>query len=279
MKNLVKYLFILSFLWVSGHSFSQTSVKPVKKEFFQNDTLSFIFNGVIRNDGANKLNPVWGVLRRATNGWDTLIHVRSRIMMKEIIPYTSFENYKRDFIVIDNAPILYTDDRLYPEELLFNNDGEYKLTVLSGDGREVIYSEPFVISTKITNDAQLAKQLRLSPDTLTIGNNQFILNAGLWRDMSQIPKGGQTNCYSELTEINDLLPDTILLTKQYVINGDEIWTGDFERIKKTKKAIEARVSNGPKWPINSKVDVICEFEYLEKTYRIIAKSRLIGGIE
>lgn len=270
----------MSFLVGSSSLFSQTpSVKPVKKEFFNNDTLSFIFDGVIRNDGGSQLKPLWGVLKRSVNGWDTLINVKHRKMMAGTVPYTAFQNYKRDFIVINNAPIHWKDDRLYPEEYLFNHDGEYILTILNGNGKDVVYSEPFSISTTITINAQLAEELRLSPDTVVIENNQFILKVGLWRDLSQRIGGSQTNCYSELKEINHLLPNEIVLKKQYVVNGNEIWIGDYEQTKKVKTVIEARVRNGPKWPVNSNVDVICEFEYSGKTYRVIAKSQLIVGIQ
>lgn len=286
MKYLVTYLFIISFSWVCGQSFSQTpSVKPVKKEFLLKDTLSFVFDGVICNDGANKLNPVWGVLRRSMNGWDTIIHVRSRIMMKEIIPYTTFENYKRDFIVINNAPIMYTDDRLYPEELLFNNDGEYMLTVLSGDGKEVVYSEPFSISKNITMNTQLAKELKSSPDTVIIENHPlFLTGIFVWRDMMPIITNESSKMIAkgQLISSDKELLNGITLIKHYVVKDSLIWMTDFDEreVRKSihRNYIEAVVRNGPLWTTNIIADVIWEFEYLGKTYRIIARSRLIGGV-
>ncbi|WP_148235435.1 hypothetical protein [Fluviicola taffensis] len=277
----MKLLFLMTFLLGSGYSFAQTpSVKPVKKEFFLNDTLSFIFDGVIRNDRFHEWKkPVWGVLRRSITGWDTLIHVQRQERMDTLVPYSIFQNYKHDFIIIDTLYRAYKDNELYPKECLFKQNGTYMLTILSGDGKEIVYSEPFSISTKTTIDAQLAEELRLSLDTLSIGDNKFTLEASLWRDMSQRMGGNQTNCYSELKEVNHLLPNEIVLKKQYVVHENEVWIGDYEQIKKTKTVIETIVRNGPKWSENVKVDVICEFEYAGKTYRVISKSRLIGSVE
>lgn len=270
------------------HYVSQTpSVKPVKKEFFNNDTLSFVFDGAIRNDGGSPLKPLWGVLKRSVYGWDTLINVKHRVMMARTVPYTAFQNYKCDFIVIDNdAPILWKDNQLYPEEYLFNHDGEYMLTILNGNGKEVVYSEPFSISTTITINTQLAEELRLSPDTVMIENNRlFLKDIYVWRDMMPVI----TNESSRMIVKGHLISDEkeplneIILKKHYVVQGDRIWISDSNESEVRKPMhlnyIETVVRNGPKWPVNSKVDVVCEFEYSGKTYLVIAKSQLIGGIQ
>lgn len=281
-------LFIIAFLFGSGCLFTQTpSVKPVKKEFFLKDTLSFVFDGVMRNDGSSEWNPLWGVLKRSVNGWDTLINVRHRITMKATVPYSTFSSYKRDFIVIDNSPILWTDDRLYPDEyLFFNRDGEYILTVLSGNGKQLVCSEPFSISTKTIADSQLAGELRLSPDTVIIENHQlFLKDIFVWRNMMPKITNGRSKMIArgQLVSNKKELLKELTLKKHYVVKDDQIWMSDYDEkeIWKPihKNYMEAVVRSGPLWKTGTMVDVIWEFEYLGKTYRVIAKSRFIAGIE
>lgn len=262
------------------------SVKPVKKEFFNNDTLSFVFDGAIRNDGGSQLKPLWGVLKRSVYGWDTLINVKDRVTTTATVPYTTFHNYKRDFIVVGSSPLMIEYDQLCPYEHFLDNDGEYMLTILSGDGKEVIYSEPFSISTTITIDGQLAEELRLSPDTIVIENNRlFLKDIYVWRDMMPVI----TNESSRMIVKGHFISDEkealngIILKKHYVVQDDRIWISDYNESEVRKPMhlnyIETVVRNGPKWQTNTIVDVICEFEYSGKIHRIIAKSQLIGGIQ
>lgn len=285
MKNRLKYLFITALLLGSSRSLAQIpSVKPVKKEFFLQDTLSFVFDGIIRNDGHDRWKPQWGMLRRSTNGWDTLINVKHLKMMAATFPFSTFQNYKRDFIVI-GPPILWKGEQLYPKESLFNHDGQYILTVLSGDGKEIIYSEPFSISTKTIRNSQLAEELRLSPDTVTIENNQLFLGKFfVWRDMMPIITAQSSGLIAKgklITNKKEML-NGITLKKQYVVKEDQIWMSNYDENEifkpMHKNYIEATVRSGPLWETNRFVDVIWEFEFRGETYRVIAKSVSIAGI-
>lgn len=283
MKILITSLFLIVFLFGNDCLFAQnSSVKPVKKEFFRYDTLSFLFNGVL---GGSEWNPLWGALKRSANGWDTLIDVRHLATMQETITYSTFNNYKRNFIVLNTLPIVLTTDRLYSEHLLLS-DGEYVLTALSKDGKQIIYSEPFSMNRKTIIDSKLAEELRLSPDTVAIGNNRlFLKGIFVWRNM--MPK--LTNESSGMIAKGQLISDEkellngITLKKHYIVQDDRIWMSNYNEseIRKPihKNYIEAVVRDGPVWKTNTIADVVWEFEHLGITYRIIVKSIPIGGVE
>ncbi len=69
---------------------------------------------------------------------------------------------------------------------------------------------------------------------------------------------------------------SINLKKQYVIKDNEVWTAEYSETKNSNDyTIEGVIRNGPKWGPDIEVDVVCEFENLSQTYKILAKSQLI----
>ena len=136
------------------------------------------------------------------------------------------------------------------------------------------------INYKIKTDPTLAEDLRSSPEILSIGNNNFILTTYLQRDFFPPTEenGRKMNCINKLTEMDGKnIPNTLKLKKQYVINGSQIWIAKYNEIRENVNFIkEGLVRNGPKWGPHIEVDVVCEFENLGITYRIIAKSQIIG---
>ena len=136
------------------------------------------------------------------------------------------------------------------------------------------------IDGKIKTNAEFASDLKSSPENIVIGNNTFVLTTYLWRDFMPIAEenGSPMICINSLTEKDSLtITDSIELKKQYVVNGDEIWTADYSEIKKPSDfIIEGVVREGPKWGPNINVDVVCEFEISGTTYRILAKSQKIN---
>lgn len=128
-------------------------------------------------------------------------------------------------------------------------------------------------------DSELVSELKSAPESLTIENNTLVLNTYLWRDFMPIAEENGSKLYAvhKLTEINEQpILSAIILKKQYVIKNDEIWTAEYSQTKTTHPhLLEGYVNNGPKWGPHSEVDVVCEFEHLGVTYRLLAKSQQI----
>jgi hypothetical protein len=139
------------------------------------------------------------------------------------------------------------------------------------------------VEDRIKNDPKFAEELRQSPESITIANNKLILSTYLWRDFMPISEENGSNmiCINKVTEVDKIpiLPN-IILKKQYVILGNEIWTADYLEIRKISDfIIEGIVRDGPKWGPSIEVDVVCEFDYDGTAYRILSKSQLIGRTE
>jgi hypothetical protein len=124
-----------------------------------------------------------------------------------------------------------------------------------------------------------ADSLRLSPDTITFSGVTFYLKADLSRDfMPQSPQNGKLLlCSNNLVEKDSLpIPSNLKLIKQYVVNGNDIWTNGYSQINNYQNFIlQGIVRDGPKWGPNITVDVICEFTIGNSMFRIIAKQQEI----
>jgi len=135
------------------------------------------------------------------------------------------------------------------------------------------------IGGKIKNDPKLAQELRESPERITLDNNTFVLTSFLWRDFMPIAEkdGSKMMCINWLTDVDSVsISSSINLKKQYVIKDNEVWTAEYSETKNSNDyTIEGFVRNGPKWGPDIEVDVVCEFENLSQTYKILAKSQLI----
>ena len=133
----------------------------------------------------------------------------------------------------------------------------------------------------VVTDSVFANQIKSSPEQIAIENSRLTLYTYFWRDfmpgveengshlMGVIQFEGQTGA---------ILSNSISLSKLYVINGSDIWICDvFETRIGYNDIWETVVRNGPKWGPGIDVDVICEFESLGQSYRLMAKSQTINA--
>lgn len=134
--------------------------------------------------------------------------------------------------------------------------------------------------SNVSTDSKFAAELRSSATKIAIGNNNLILTTYLWRDFMPVAQkdGSVLSCVSKLTDIyNTPISGTIILKKQYVINGDEIWTSDYNKIvHDIDYILEGTVTSGPKWGPDIEVQVVCEFENSGVVYRVLANSQWIN---
>lgn len=125
----------------------------------------------------------------------------------------------------------------------------------------------------------LANSLRSSPDTITFAGAMFYLKADLSRDfMPQSPRNGKPLlCSNNLIEKDSLpISSNVKLIRQYVINGNDIWTNEYSQINNYQSfTLQGIVRDGPKWGPNITVDVVCEFKIEDSVFKILAKQQEI----
>lgn len=112
-----------------------------------------------------------------------------------------------------------------------------------------------------------------------VGENTFALNTYVYRDFMPIEEENGSPMISAcmLADV-DSLPflSPVSMIKQYVINGDLVWSVDIERTTDTSDyAVEGVTWGGPKWGPHINVDLVCEFAYQATTCRIIARDQEI----
>lgn len=123
--------------------------------------------------------------------------------------------------------------------------------------------------------------LKETSTQITIGANTLILETYLWRDFMPSParskSGSPLLSSTKLIDKNKkALPTSLKMKKQYLLQGEKIWETDFDEIHVSESHKKVAVlRNGPELELDTEVDVICEFEYNGKTYRIAAKSQEI----
>lgn len=137
------------------------------------------------------------------------------------------------------------------------------------------------IDGSIQTDTAFADSLRASPAGVQIDSDSLLLTTDVWRDfMPEIGKNGSgLYCANQLIYKDSLpIPSGLKLKNQYVINGNQIWTNQHPEISNEEPfTIRGVISDGPRWGPDIFVDVVCEFEIENKTYRIIAKQQKIDA--
>jgi len=96
-------------------------------------------NGNLASDGGCTPAPVWGLLVKNNKEWKTLIDVTSLPLMHCGPLTVNFKNEEFDICHID----LEKQNQSYYWR--FFSKGEYKFTVLSGNGKRIIESNSFKI--------------------------------------------------------------------------------------------------------------------------------------
>ena len=137
------------------------------------------------------------------------------------------------------------------------------------------------VNGNIQTNVALADSLRINPVAVQIGNDSIFLTTYLWRDF--MPTTGKDGsglyCTNQLTYKDSLsIPTGLKFKTQYVINGDQVWANQNVDIDDGESnLIRAGINGGPKWGPGIFVDVVCEFEIDNQTYRIIAKQQKINA--
>ncbi len=103
--------------------------------------------------------------------------------------------------------------------------------------------------------------LKMAPQTVTIGDQEFALETYLWRDFMPVspPDGKPLTALVEVVEKNGspISPD-LELKYLWVINGREVWSTTFtdETLSSPEYELHRIARNGPLWGPDIEVDVI-----------------------
>lgn len=128
------------------------------------------------------------------------------------------------------------------------------------------------------DDAFIA-ELMGSPGSLVVAGNNLRLSTYLCRDFAPVIVPGSSNLFgtSILTDMDSLpISAYIQMEKQYTLNGNQIWEADYHLNDwPPDYELKASVHDGPKWEPGTEVDVICEFSYQGKIYRLLTRSQSI----
>ena len=111
--------------------------------------------------------------------------------------------------------------------------------------------------------AKINELLNSSTEQISIEGTTLELHAHLWRDFMPIspPEGKNIISINWLVDVDSVaIPSSIVLSEQYVINGDSPWETSYtNEIRKTQPYLVERVSrDGPKWGPNIEVTVIAK---------------------
>lgn len=118
-----------------------------------------------------------------------------------------------------------------------------------------------------------ADELRTSPTDININGSALSLDAYVWRDfMPPTDDNGDPMRSTVTLNLNSgpEILNEVHLVRQYVIYEDEVWAADLYDLSINNSTYSGTSSGGPKWGPDVIVDVVLEFTYDGKTYKILA---------
>lgn len=127
-----------------------------------------------------------------------------------------------------------------------------------------------------------ADELKTSPTTISINGSTLTLDAYVWRDFMP-PTTTDGDPMRSTVQLNLISGPEILsqvhLVRQYVVMNNEVWAADLYYLSIGTSTLEGTSANGPKWGPNIIVDVILEFTYGGKTYKILSPNQNIEKVQ
>lgn len=142
----------------------------------------------------------------------------------------------------------------------------------------------FILLLSITfiSSCATADELKSSPTTVSINGSTLTLDAYVWRDFQPPTEtnGKPMASKVQLNQIsgNDILAD-IHFVRQYVVNGNDVWAADIFNIGVNGSYVQGTSTGGPKWGPDINVDIILEFTYNGKTYKIQSPNQNIEKVQ
>lgn len=131
------------------------------------------------------------------------------------------------------------------------------------------------------------EDLDLIPEVIIAGGTKITMDCFLYRDMMPGVAPDGTGLIAIITLTADgvsVFPDYITADRLYVIYGKDTWETTFEDEIRPRDAthlnqIELVARNGPKWPLESKVNVVVRVRVEGGGHRYIkALNKIIGAV-
>ena len=133
---------------------------------------------------------------------------------------------------------------------------------------------------QIVIDRVFANQLKTSPEKIVVAGKELKLSTYFWRDFMPVAEENGSPLMGSISFIGqsgNILLNSVSISKVYVINNHQIWVSDpYETRIIGADVFEVIVRNGPKWGPGINIDVICEFVYQGKSFRLMSKSQKIN---
>ncbi len=143
-----------------------------------------------------------------------------------------------------------------------------------------------VFSCKTPTTSPIAPPLSAATKEVIISNYNFTLSASLWRDFQPIspPDGKPLILVAEIIESNSMaIPANIKVDAFWVINGDQVWSGNFSAEERATTPLYTRriiIRDGPKWETGNYVDLVIRLlDDEENTYWLKEENLLIERTE
>ncbi len=125
-------------------------------------------------------------------------------------------------------------------------------------------------------------ELRSSPEYIVLNGSYLILDAYVWRDYTP-PTSTDGDPMRSTVTLNLTSGPEILsqvhLVRQYVIYENEVWAADIYDLEIGTSTLKGTSANGPKWGPDVIVDVVLEFTYEGKTYKILSPNQNIEYVQ
>lgn len=131
-------------------------------------------------------------------------------------------------------------------------------------------------SGNVLVNPSLANQLMQSADTVYINNNALVLTSYTYRDFMPIAEenGSDMRSSVKLSDADSTaIAGVVELKRNFVIYNNKIWIAPYKNPhRNTDYQVSATVTEGPKWGPDVSVDLVCEFEIDQVTYRVIDRN-------
>lgn len=126
------------------------------------------------------------------------------------------------------------------------------------------------------------KLLTESVDTLSYGENgRYYLDANCWRDFmpttDECDYRGLVSSISVKDTTDRILPTEITVVKHYMIYKDSVWIANVSHKQEQGRGAYL-ISDGPRWDVDSLVDVIAELKINNKIMYLIKKNAIIKAV-
>lgn len=136
--------------------------------------------------------------------------------------------------------------------------------------------------SKIDYNSPEIDELKSAPEKVKIGSSEYYIEAYLWRDLMPVLDPKDVSGLFVNVKVKTLsggVPDSILVTRLWVINKDSVWDNKPEKsFNGQSNSIEYTSRDGPFWKEGIRVDVVVLLQYKNQKKLLQAKEQRINAV-